>query len=105
MARREFRHVVFTNHAIERMELRRITQEMVATAIYEPDKKERESDGDVEFIKTIANRKVHVIAYRLNDEQKWLVKTTWVRGEGDPLLPRFLAFLRKLFGGGKKQRR
>lgn len=102
---REYRHIIFTNHALERLQLRRITQEMVADAIYEPDRKEREADGDVEFIKTIHNRKVHVIAYRLNDEQKWLVKSTWVRGESDPLLGRLWAFLMKLLKGISKQRR
>lgn len=103
---REYRHIVFTNHALERLQLRRITQEMVASAIYEPDRREREADGDIEFIKTIQGRKVHVIAFRLNDEQKWLVKSTWVRGESDhPLLGRLWAFIRKLLKGGSRQRR
>jgi hypothetical protein len=27
---------------------------------------------------------VHVVAYYLDDERKWLVKSVWVRGEDDP---------------------
>ena len=102
---REYRHIVFTNHALERLQLRRISQEMVASAIYEPDEREREADGDVEFIKTIQGRKVHVIAYRLNDEQKWLVKSTWVRGETDPLFGRLWAFIVKLLKGSSQSKR
>lgn len=101
--KREHKNIIFTNHALERLQLRRITQEMVVNAIQKPDKKERESDGDMEFIKLINNRKVHVIAHYLDDEKQWLVKSTWVRGEADPLLGRFLAFIRRLLSGRKNK--
>lgn len=48
-----------------------------------PDRHETEADEDIEFIRTLKGRKVHVIANYLEDQDKWLVKTTWVRGEDD----------------------
>jgi hypothetical protein len=77
--------VVFTDHALKRLRQRRLTREMVISAVQSPDKREREADGDTEFIRTINGRKVHVIGLYLADERKWLIKSTWVRGEEDPI--------------------
>lgn len=96
-----YKNVVFTNHAEERMQLRRISKRMVATTVNRPDSKENETDGDIKFSKVIKKRKVQVVAYYLPDEKKWLVKSTWVRGEDDPqpLLQRLLsAIFRTLTG-------
>lgn len=84
MPSREYKNVIFTNHALDRIELRRIPQEMVVTAIRQPDHKVLEADGDTKFIKTIRGRNVQVVSAYLADEQKWLVKSAWVRGENDP---------------------
>lgn len=100
---REYKQIIFTDHALERLELRRITQAMVAQTIAAPDKTEQEPDGDTEFIKTIQGRKVHVIAYRRPDNQKWLVKSTWVRGEADPLLGKLWQFIRRLLRGNRRR--
>lgn len=81
---REYKNVVFTEHALERLKLRRITQDMIVTAIKQPDKKEPENDGDTKFIKVINNRNLHVVSMYLPDEKKWMVKSAWVRGEDDP---------------------
>ena len=81
---REYKNVIFTDHALERLKLRRITQDMIVTTIRQPDRKEKEDDGDTEFIKVVNERKVHVISTYLPDERKWLVKSAWVRGEDDP---------------------
>lgn len=88
--------ITFTHHAEERMALRRITRAMIAAAVEAPDRTEPEADGDTKFIRRIEGRQVYVIGRYLPAERKWLVKSTWVRGENDPLLGRLLAWLRKL---------
>jgi hypothetical protein len=98
MPSRSYKNVIFTDHALERLRLRRITQEMIVTAIRQPDQKVLEADGDTKFIKTIGGRNTQVVAAYLADEKKWLVKSSWVRGEDDPkgLLARLLGWLRRL---------
>ncbi len=81
----EYKNVIFTDHALERMKLRRITQEAVVRTLQDPLRKEKEADGDTQFIKTINKREIHVVANYQTDEKKWLVKSTWVRGEEDPV--------------------
>lgn len=86
---------VLTEHAEQRMGLRRITRDMVAQTLAQPDRKENESDGDIEHIRTLSGRQVHVIAFYKADQKKWIVKSTWVRGEDDQ---KGLKWISDLFG-------
>ena len=79
--------VAFTNHALERMQQRGISKEMVYAAIHSPDKFYPESDGDTKFIRRVNGRQVFAICKPLPEEDKWLVKSTWVRGEDDHRRP------------------
>ncbi len=106
------KNFILTDHAEERMKLRRITQDMIAKTLQKPDERESEADGDIQFIRTLDKRQVHVVAKYLDDEQKWLIKSVWVRGEDDPkplwlriiMLP--VGILQQLLGRpkGKKRR-
>jgi hypothetical protein len=80
---REYQNVIFTNHALERLSLRELTQAMIVSAVTQPDEKRIEDDGDTRFIKSFAGRRVHVVAKFDADDGKWVVKTVWVRGEDD----------------------
>lgn len=75
--------VVFTKHARERLEQRKISEEMIIKAIEIPYKSYTQKDGGMKFICTINGRNVHVVVQPLLEERKWLVKTVWVRGEDD----------------------
>lgn len=86
-------NIRYTNHAVERMLLRRISADMIQKTLANPDKTEREGDGDIEHIRNINQRTVHAIAKPLDDGD-WLIKTVWVRGEDDP--SPLLAMLAKL---------
>ena len=81
---REYENVIFTDHALKRLRRRRITADMVVRTIQKPDRRELEADGDTKFIKDIQTRKVHVVSRYLDDQQRWLVISAWVRGEEDP---------------------
>jgi hypothetical protein len=104
---REYKNVIFTTHAIERMKLRRIDQEMVVGAIKQPEKHYLDHDGDTKFIRTFGDRPLHVVSSYLKDEKKWLVKSVWVRGEDDPqpLWKQILSAVLRAFGIGKHTRR
>jgi hypothetical protein len=101
--------IILTDHARERMQLRRISPVMIAQTIRQPDRTEREDDGDTKFTKSIDGRQVQVIGRWESDESKWLVKSTWVRGEDDPkptllgqLLSLAIKALRAWLGGQRR---
>jgi hypothetical protein len=79
----KYSQIVFSKHARERMAQRIISEDMVRYTIALPDKTYLEEDGDTKFIRTIAGVRLHVVCKPIPDEDKWLVKSTWVRGEDD----------------------
>ncbi len=112
----QYNHIAFTKHARERMQERIITEKMVRTAIRYPDRTYIEDDGDTKFICRVDGARLHVVCKPVPEEDKWLVKSTWVRGEDDlgkkpytrrysvrptPVMPRAaLAFFNLLFAAG-----
>jgi len=90
-------NLVFTKHALERMERRSISQEMIRRALSNPDitvpGHNPKKQNQVKFIKTIDSRRLHVVATLL-PEKKWLIVSSWVKGEEDkaPLMWQILSF-------------
>jgi hypothetical protein len=99
---RELQNVIFTNHAIERLKLRRISQQMVVQTVKRPDDSFLEDDGDTRFIKDIKGRNVHIVARQADEPGKWLVISAWVRGEDDPK-PLFVRILQAIWGLFKRR--
>ena len=81
---KEYKNIIFTDHALERMKRRRISQDMVVQTVRKPDRKEDEDDDKIRFVKEIKERNIQIVARHLDDEKKWMVVTAWVRGEDDP---------------------
>ncbi|MBK8022226.1 MAG: hypothetical protein IPK19_12545 [Chloroflexi bacterium] len=65
------------------MQLRVVTEEMVLKTIRNPDRTYVEEDGDTKFIRKVNGVRVHVVCKPVPEENKWLIKSTWVRGEDD----------------------
>lgn len=84
--KREHKGIILTDHAIQRARLRRIHPEMIVQTVHQPQKREKEDDGDTKFTRTIDGRTVQVVGFYQRDEDKWVIKTMWVRGEDDPSL-------------------
>lgn len=82
--KREYKNVIFTDHALQQMRKRRISRDMVATAVNKPDHKEPEEDDKVRFVKEIKDRNVMVVAMWVPAQKKHRIVTAWVRGEEDP---------------------
>ncbi|MCA9369276.1 MAG: DUF4258 domain-containing protein [Pseudomonadales bacterium] len=83
-----YKNIIFTKHAAERMALRSITRHSVWETITYPDTVKNEKKNADQYIKTINGRRHFAVASYLPKEQKYLVVSTWVRGEDDrvPLL-------------------
>lgn len=90
---KNYKSIIFTDHALERLEKRSITPEMVYQVVSSPFKK-HPGKTSTKFIKNLNDRNVHVVAQHLNKEKKWLIISVWVRGEDDlqPLAWRILTF-------------
>lgn len=104
---------ILTNHARERLKQRWITEDAIESVLRSPERTEPGSKpGTVKFVRTINGRQFQVIGKYLDDQDRWLVLSVWVRGEDDqtPLmwqlitLPFVLSWkLIKLLLGTKKQ--
>lgn len=76
--------IIFTTHAKQRMQKRRMAQSDIELAVKSPDRTfPGEKPETVKFIKTIHGRRHEVIGKYLNDQKAWLVLSVWVRGEDD----------------------
>jgi len=81
---REHQGFIFSNHALDRVKDRSVTQDAVASVLRNPDKTfPGKKPGTTKFIRTLNDRKMHVVASYLADQKKWLVVSVWVRGEED----------------------
>jgi hypothetical protein len=82
---KEFKNLVFTNHALDRLRLRALSMEDIGKVLSHPDRTfPSEKPDNVKFIRELENRTIHVVASYLKDRKKWLVISVWVRGEEDP---------------------
>lgn len=81
-----YHQLVFTNHALERLRLRSLSQAQVEQVITQPDQIQPGKKADTtKFLKTLNQRRIQVIASKLKAKDKWLIISVWVRGETDPV--------------------
>jgi len=78
-----YKNIIFTNHAFERIADRSISKHSVYETINFPDRKQNKPGSTKKYNKTIHGRKYQVIAQYKSDQKKYLVISTWVRGEDD----------------------
>ena len=78
-----YKDLVFTDHARHRLQKRSMRREAVYQTVHNSEKSFPAKQNATKFIKTINDRRHHVVAKRLADENKWLVISVWVRGEDD----------------------
>ena len=78
-----YKNIVFTNHAYDRIKSRSISSHAIYETIQYPDKEFKKASNATKYIKTIHDRKYHVVAKYKKNEKKYLVISAWVRGEDD----------------------
>ena len=69
--------VIWTNHAMERLQSRALKQDLAWQAYRYPDSETRRKDGSVEFLKRFGNHTVTTIA-KQNENREWIIISTWV---------------------------
>lgn len=79
-----YKNLIFTDHALNRMRMRTISQEAIWQTVHRPDRsKPEEKPNTTRFIRTVNDRTYHVVGTYLSEQDKTLVISTWVRGEED----------------------
>lgn len=75
--------LIWTNHAIERLSQRGLSQELAWTAFKNPDSTRLGSQQDAtEYIKRVDTSRITLIA-KQNEKREWIVLSCWI----DPPLP------------------
>ena len=69
--------VIWTNHAIQRMQERGLPQEWALQAFQHADRSSPSKDGGMEFQKRIEQFRVTVIAKR-NERYEWVIISCWM---------------------------
>ncbi len=75
---------IFTTHAHQRLQERSIPLSDAELALSKPDRTvPGKKPHTVKFIKQVHGRNIQLVATYLQDQDKWLVVSVWVRGEDD----------------------
>lgn len=73
-----FGGIIWTNHALERLGQRGLSQEMALTAFKNPDQKVTgKQSGSYEFQKKFGKSYVTIIA-KQNEKKEWLILSCWI---------------------------
>lgn len=69
---------IWTNHALERLEQRKLSQEMAWSAFQYPDNSvEGKQPGSIEYRKRYGRHLITVIA-KQNEKSEWIILSCWV---------------------------
>src|SRR5436190_11150723 len=91
MAQQYFKGAIWTNHALERLAERKLSQEMAGRAFSHPDKVVHgKQAGTTEFHKKFDAHWVTIIAKK-NEKNEWIVVSCWI----DPPFPGTKDFKKK----------
>jgi hypothetical protein len=91
--------IILTNHARDRLKQRWITEDAIESVLRTPDWTGPGSKPDtVKFVRALNGRQVQVVGKYLQDQDRWLILSVWVRGEDDkePLVWQIITFPIKL---------
>ncbi len=69
--------VIWTNHALDRIGQRGLTQELAIAAFNHPEESVKGREGSTEYKKHFGRSTVSVIAKK-NERGEWLILSTWV---------------------------
>lgn len=82
---------IWTNHALERLDQRGLTQQLAWQTFHDPDVAEKgKNPGTTEFRKRFGKSTVTVIGKR-NEKNEWIILSNWI----DPPLPGTVDFKKR----------
>ncbi len=82
MSSNEYRELIFTNHVLERMKQRGITNEQIWETYKSPDEQQKATNGAVERKKKFGDYYVSII-FKYNTQNEAIIISCWM----DPPLP------------------
>lgn len=74
--------VIWTNHALERLQQRGITQEQALTTFRNPESSHVRDHGATAYVKFFGEKKVTLLG-KYTNEKEWIIVSAWI----DPPLP------------------
>lgn len=97
----EYRGVIFTNHALNRLHNRNVSQQKAYQTLKSSQKKQRgKTPGSFKFSRDFGDYLLQLIAKK-NDQNQWIILTCWVRDKSPRRQTKKKGFLnwlsRKLF--------
>ena len=90
----KYKNLILSHHAEQRAKQRAIGFGAIYQTVNFPDIEKSQENDQIKFQKIIKGRHYQVVAVYLREEEKWLVLSTWVRGEEDkiPFIWQLLVF-------------
>jgi len=88
---KDYRKIIWTNHALERLDQRGLSQDLAFQAFSSPEKQfQGKNPGTTEFQKRFGQSLVTVIA-KQNEKREWVILSNWI----DPPLPGTVDYYKK----------
>lgn len=72
-----FGGVIWTHHALRRLDERKLPQEMAFAAFQNPDQVIKNNDGSTEYKKKFGNSFVNTVA-KQNEKKEWIIISCWI---------------------------
>ena len=91
-----YKGVIWTNHALERLKQRGVSQGDAWATWARPDQSRRGSaPGSWVYYKTYGNQKIEVVAKK-NEKNEWIILSVWSKETGPQKVSRKTSFLSRL---------
>ncbi|RJQ24419.1 hypothetical protein C4577_07965 [Candidatus Parcubacteria bacterium] len=88
---RYYKGAIWTNHALERLDQRGLTQDLAAQAFNRPDNSiQGKKPGTIEFQKRVGKSLITIISKK-NEKNEWIILSCWI----DPPLPGSIDILKQ----------
>jgi hypothetical protein len=69
--------IIWTKHALGRLDERKIPKNLVFETISSPDSKHNSNDGSIEIQKNYGNQQMHVIL-KENEKKEFIILSCWI---------------------------
>lgn len=78
MPQQQYAGAIWTNHALERLEQRGLSQDLAGEAFQHPDKTiSGKQSGTIEYQKSFGNSLVTIIC-KQNERREWIILSAWI---------------------------
>ena len=76
--------IVYTDHAHERIGLRRLSKTSIEQTIRHPDRVQKIENGETKYTKRMGSKLYQVVVKIDHQQEAIIVVSAWIRGQEDP---------------------